>query len=119
MGGPGVFPPVPAEAVQGTQGWKASADPRDHVFDIGRRELVATVAKKLDDVAPSQCRVNVFRDEPPGCGYGALSTKMRSEYFIEFAGHGARPASAVRCPARTSATTAAEKRSARSRLRLT
>jgi hypothetical protein len=31
MGGPGVFPPVPAEAVQGTQGWKASLDPRDHV----------------------------------------------------------------------------------------
>jgi hypothetical protein len=42
-GGPGVFPPVPAEAVQGTQGWKASAEPRDHVrrsvYVFARRNL--------------------------------------------------------------------------------
>jgi hypothetical protein len=43
MGGPGVFPPVPAEAVQGTQAWKASPDPRDHVrrsvYIFARRNL--------------------------------------------------------------------------------
>jgi cytochrome c553 len=32
MGGPGVVPPVPAEAVRGIRGgWTPSADPRDHV----------------------------------------------------------------------------------------
>jgi hypothetical protein len=40
MGGPGVFPPVPAEAAQA---WKASADPRDHVrrsvYVFARRNL--------------------------------------------------------------------------------
>jgi hypothetical protein len=43
MGGPGVFPPVPAEAVQGSQAWKASPDPRDHVrrsvYVFARRNL--------------------------------------------------------------------------------
>jgi hypothetical protein len=43
MGGPGVFPPVPAEAVEGTKGWKASPDPRDHarrsVYIFARRNL--------------------------------------------------------------------------------
>jgi hypothetical protein len=40
MGGPGVFPPVPAEAAQT---WKASPDPRDHVrrsvYVFARRNL--------------------------------------------------------------------------------
>ena len=53
------------------------------MFDIGRSELVPMVAKKLDDVASSQRRVDVSRDEPPGRSYGALATKMRSEHFIE------------------------------------
>jgi hypothetical protein len=43
MGGPGVFPPVPAEAAQGAQAWKASPDPRDHVrrsvYVFARRNL--------------------------------------------------------------------------------
>jgi hypothetical protein len=43
MGGPGVFPPVPAEAAQGSQAWKASPDPRDHVrrsvYVFARRNL--------------------------------------------------------------------------------
>jgi hypothetical protein len=43
MGGPGVFPPAPAEAVQGTQAWRASPDPRDHVrrsvYVFARRNL--------------------------------------------------------------------------------
>jgi hypothetical protein len=43
MGGPGVFPPVPAEAVQGSQAWKASPDPLDHVrrsvYVFARRNL--------------------------------------------------------------------------------
>src|SRR5262249_27821449 len=43
MGGPGVFPPVPAEAVQGTQAWKASADPRDH----GRRSVYVFARRNL------------------------------------------------------------------------
>src|SRR5262249_19161163 len=30
MGGPGVFPPVPAEALRGTKGWTTSRDPHDH-----------------------------------------------------------------------------------------
>ncbi|NBV21905.1 MAG: DUF1553 domain-containing protein [Proteobacteria bacterium] len=29
-GGPGVFPPVPAEAIKGAKGWNVSADPREH-----------------------------------------------------------------------------------------
>jgi hypothetical protein len=36
------------------------------------------VAKKLNDFARSQRRVNVSRDKPPGRIYGALATKMRS-----------------------------------------
>ncbi len=43
MGGPGVFPPVPAEAVEGTSGWKASADPRDHT----RRSVYLFVRRNL------------------------------------------------------------------------
>ncbi|HMC65831.1 MAG TPA: DUF1549 and DUF1553 domain-containing protein, partial [Gemmataceae bacterium] len=43
LGGPGVFPPVPAEALQGTTAWKVSADPRDHVrrsvYIFARRNL--------------------------------------------------------------------------------
>ncbi len=43
MGGPGVFPPVPAEVAQGSQAWKASPDPRDHVrrsvYVFARRNL--------------------------------------------------------------------------------
>jgi hypothetical protein len=43
MGGPGVFPPAPAEAVEGAKGWKASPDPADHVrrsvYIFARRNL--------------------------------------------------------------------------------
>ncbi len=43
MGGPGVFPPIPPEAVQGTKGWGASPDPQDHlrrsVYLFARRNL--------------------------------------------------------------------------------
>ncbi len=43
MAGPGVFPPVPAEAAQGSQAWKPSPDPRDHVrrsvYVFARRNL--------------------------------------------------------------------------------
>jgi Protein of unknown function (DUF1553)/Protein of unknown function (DUF1549) len=43
MGGPGVFPPVPPEALQGTRGWTPSPDPRDHVrrsvYIFARRNL--------------------------------------------------------------------------------
>jgi hypothetical protein len=43
MGGPGVFPPVPSEALKGTQGWSVSPDPRDHVrrsvYIFARRNL--------------------------------------------------------------------------------
>jgi hypothetical protein len=42
-GGPGVFPPLPAEALQGFKGWTASPDPRDHVrrsvYIFARRNL--------------------------------------------------------------------------------
>jgi hypothetical protein len=41
--GPGVFPPIPPEAVQGSRGWTVSADPRDHrrrsVYIFARRNL--------------------------------------------------------------------------------
>jgi hypothetical protein len=43
MGGPGVFPPVPAEAAQGAQAWKASPDPRDH----GRRSVYVFARRNL------------------------------------------------------------------------
>jgi hypothetical protein len=43
MGGPGVFPPIPAEALKGVRGWTASADERDHrrrsVYIFARRNL--------------------------------------------------------------------------------
>jgi hypothetical protein len=43
MGGPGVFPPIPAEALRGARGWKASRDVRDHVrrsvYIFARRNL--------------------------------------------------------------------------------
>jgi hypothetical protein len=43
LGGPGVFPPVPPEALQGFKGWTASPDPRDHVrrsvYIFARRNL--------------------------------------------------------------------------------
>jgi hypothetical protein len=43
MGGPGVFPPIPAEALQGSRGWAISPDPRDHVrrsvYIFARRNL--------------------------------------------------------------------------------
>jgi hypothetical protein len=43
MGGPGVFPPVPAEALRGTKAWPVSADPHDHVrrsvYVFARRNL--------------------------------------------------------------------------------
>jgi hypothetical protein len=43
MGGPGVFPPVPAEAVQGSKGWSASPDPQDHlrrsIYIFARRNI--------------------------------------------------------------------------------
>ncbi len=42
-GGPGVFPPVPVEALAGFKGWSASPDPRDHVrrsvYIFARRNL--------------------------------------------------------------------------------
>ena len=41
--GPSVLPPVPAGAIQGSQGWKASTDPRDQhrrsVYVLARRNL--------------------------------------------------------------------------------
>ena len=43
LGGPSVLPAVPAGAIQGSQGWKASADPRDRqrrsVYILARRNL--------------------------------------------------------------------------------
>jgi hypothetical protein len=43
MGGPGVFPPVPAELRQGGKDWTASPNPRDHVrrsvYIFARRNL--------------------------------------------------------------------------------
>jgi hypothetical protein len=43
MGGPGVFPPIPAEAGVSAKDWKASADPTDHVrrsvYIFARRNL--------------------------------------------------------------------------------
>ena len=43
MGGPGVFPPVPPEAVKGSKVWSPSPDPRDHVrrsiYVFARRNL--------------------------------------------------------------------------------
>jgi Protein of unknown function (DUF1553)/Protein of unknown function (DUF1549) len=43
MGGPGVFPPMPADALQGVKGWTVSANPKDHVrrsiYIFARRNL--------------------------------------------------------------------------------
>src|SRR5207247_3327216 len=43
MGGPGVFPAVPADVLKGSKGWTVSADPRDHVrrsiYIFNRRNL--------------------------------------------------------------------------------
>jgi hypothetical protein len=43
MGGPGVFPPIPADVLKGSKGWTVSADPRDHVrrsvYIFSRRNL--------------------------------------------------------------------------------
>jgi hypothetical protein len=43
LGGPSVLPPVPAGAIQGSQGWKASSDTRDQqrrsVYILARRNL--------------------------------------------------------------------------------
>ncbi len=43
MGGPGTFPPVPAEAVTGSRSWAVSPDPQDHVrrsvYIFARRNL--------------------------------------------------------------------------------
>ncbi len=42
-GGPGVFPPIPPEVLQGYKGWTAGADPKDHVrrsvYIFARRNL--------------------------------------------------------------------------------
>ncbi len=43
MGGPGVFPPLPAEMAKGFTGWKASPDPRDH----GRRSVYVFARRNL------------------------------------------------------------------------
>ena len=43
MGGPGVMPPIPSEAIQGFKGWSVSPNPRDHVrrsvYLLARRNL--------------------------------------------------------------------------------
>ena len=43
MGGPGSFPPIPPEALQGSRAWKVSPDARDHarrsVYIFARRNL--------------------------------------------------------------------------------
>jgi hypothetical protein len=43
MGGPGVFPPIPADVLKGSRGWTTNADPADHlrrsVYIFSRRNL--------------------------------------------------------------------------------
>jgi hypothetical protein len=43
MGGPSVFPPIPADALQGVRGWMVSPDPQDYVrrsvYIFARRNL--------------------------------------------------------------------------------
>lgn len=43
LGGPGVFPPVPAELFEGAKGWTPNQDPRDHA----RRSLYIFVRRNL------------------------------------------------------------------------
>ncbi len=43
MGGPGVAPPIPAEALEGFKGWTVSPNPRDHV----RRSLYIFARRNL------------------------------------------------------------------------
>ena len=42
-GGPGVFPPIPADVLKGSRGWTVNADPREHtrrsVYIFARRNL--------------------------------------------------------------------------------
>jgi hypothetical protein len=43
MGGPGVFPPIPADVLKGSKGWTTSPNPRDHfrrsIYVFARRNL--------------------------------------------------------------------------------
>jgi len=43
VGGPSVYPPLPPDAPQSAKGWKASADPRDHV----RRSVYISARRNL------------------------------------------------------------------------
>ncbi len=43
LGGPGVFPPIPADALKGSKGWNTSADPREH----DRRSLYIFAKRNL------------------------------------------------------------------------
>jgi hypothetical protein len=52
MGGPGVFPPLPPEALRGVKGWTASPDPKDHVrrsvYVCARRNLRFPILEVFD-----------------------------------------------------------------------
>jgi hypothetical protein len=43
MGGPGVYPPIPADVLKGSQGWTVSSDPKEHlrrsIYIFSRRNL--------------------------------------------------------------------------------
>lgn len=43
VGGPGVFPPIPADALKGSKGWNTSADAREH----DRRSLYIFAKRNL------------------------------------------------------------------------
>jgi len=43
LGGPGVFPPIPADAIKGSKGWNVSADAREH----DRRSLYIFAKRNL------------------------------------------------------------------------
>ncbi|MBI5802246.1 MAG: DUF1549 domain-containing protein, partial [Verrucomicrobia bacterium] len=43
LGGPSIFPPIPAEALKGSKGWNTSADPREH----DRRSLYIFAKRNL------------------------------------------------------------------------
>ena len=43
LGGPGVFPPIPADAIKGAKGWNVSADAREH----DRRSLYIFAKRNL------------------------------------------------------------------------